>query len=284
MNAWGTLISERLAAVVAAAIILSLLGCGKSPPPPTEWAPAEVSQPSESVLPTTEMVGGDTEPPSVPAGLRAELRPGASQTPPSPPFAEVAWEPSQDDTGVAGYLVYRDGVELGSADALVYHDSSVQPNRSYAYTVCAFDAAGNKSEPSSPLNFTTPRPNQPLRTEAATADHTPETPPNPSPSMPPPSAPVNLTRSFNHQKKEFSLQWSPPADGSPVSSYKILHTMDSGAKVGEEFATTTSTDYTFSANRLKQGRNAFRVQAMDAAGRGSPPSAPVTVNMPGQDQ
>ncbi len=45
---------------------------------------------------------------------------------------------------------------VGSATGTTYADTTVSPSTSYAYTVTAFDAAGNVSQPSSPANVTTP--------------------------------------------------------------------------------------------------------------------------------
>jgi acid phosphatase len=58
---------------------------------------------------------------------------------------------------VAGYEVYRDGARVATVrGATAWTDSTVQPSTPYAYTVDAFDAAGNVSTQSSPANVTTP--------------------------------------------------------------------------------------------------------------------------------
>jgi len=69
----------------------------------------------------------------------------------------LSWDPSKDNFGVAGYLVWRDGKRIG----LVYDggtefvDSGLQANTTYTYQVAAFDAAGNKSVLSDPATATT---------------------------------------------------------------------------------------------------------------------------------
>ncbi len=91
---------------------------------------------------------GDTQPPSVPASVHATSVASTS--------VSLAWSPSTDNVGVTGYTVYRDGAPLGTAATTSFTDSTVSPGTTYAYTVDAFDAAGNHSAPSQPLQVTTP--------------------------------------------------------------------------------------------------------------------------------
>jgi fibronectin type 3 domain-containing protein len=90
--------------------------------------------------------------------------PPSTPTDPAAPMVlpgevDLTWAPSIDNEGVAGYTVYRDGVALGTVDALTtaFVDVTVTPGVAYAYTVDAFDNAGNHSPPSDPpLVVTTP--------------------------------------------------------------------------------------------------------------------------------
>jgi hypothetical protein len=75
----------------------------------------------------------DQAPPSTPGGLTATSRGGT---------ATVSWQPSSDDTDVAGYRVYRDGVLYGKTDGLRFEDAGAGPGRTHVYAVRAFDAAG----------------------------------------------------------------------------------------------------------------------------------------------
>ncbi|RXZ84924.1 licheninase [Paenibacillaceae bacterium] len=61
---------------------------------------------------------------------------------------ELRWLPSEDNVGVAGYKVYRDGVEIASTTETKYVDTGLTPNKQYAYVVVAYDAAGNSSKSS----------------------------------------------------------------------------------------------------------------------------------------
>jgi len=59
------------------------------------------------------------------------------------------WDASTDNVGVAGYRIYRDGVEInivadGSSDDT---DRGFTMGRKYKYAVRAYDAAGNLSGP-----------------------------------------------------------------------------------------------------------------------------------------
>jgi len=95
----------------------------------------------------------DTSAPAQPTGLHAvDVR-----------FNRVtlAWNPSTDDVGVAGYTIYRDGASIGTVDGATtaYGDTSVSPVSTYTYAVDAFDVANNFSLPSDALQVNTPVPN-----------------------------------------------------------------------------------------------------------------------------
>ncbi|MGH3509908.1 MAG: metallophosphoesterase, partial [Nocardioidaceae bacterium] len=82
----------------------------------------------------------DNTPPTTPGDLQASA---ASAT-----EIDLSWTASTDDTGVAGYDVYRNGAPLGSVGAGTtgYQDVTAQPSTTYSYTVRAFDAFGNESQ------------------------------------------------------------------------------------------------------------------------------------------
>ena len=93
----------------------------------------------------------DTQAPTVPAGLGAT---------PTSSGANLTWSASTDDRGVSGYVVYRDGVQIGSAPGTAYADSTAAPG-AHAYAVAAQDAAGNRSGLSAPLVVQVPQPPPP---------------------------------------------------------------------------------------------------------------------------
>ncbi|MGN6378209.1 MAG: alkaline phosphatase family protein [Gaiellales bacterium] len=95
------------------------------------------------------VAGTDTSPPSVPQNVAASS--SASTT------ADVSWDASTDNVGVAGYDVLRDGVRVTSVGGTQtsFHDSGLQPSTTYSYTVDAFDGAGNTSQQSQAALATT---------------------------------------------------------------------------------------------------------------------------------
>lgn len=65
----------------------------------------------------------------------------------------LSWSASTDDHGVRGYMVFRDGSNVGTAASTEYLDRGLAPGR-YAYRVAATDADGNVSERSAPAAAT----------------------------------------------------------------------------------------------------------------------------------
>lgn len=89
----------------------------------------------------------DTTAPSVPTGLTS---PSKSAT-----TVSLSWIASTDNVGVTGYLVLRDGTQVGTPTSTSYTDSGLSSNTAYSYTVKARDAAGNTSAQSTALSVTT---------------------------------------------------------------------------------------------------------------------------------
>ena len=89
----------------------------------------------------------DVTPPSIPTGLTMNA---VSQT-----DAYFSWTGSTDNTGVAGYKVFRNGVKIGDVAVTSYHDINLTPATAYIYNVLAYDTAGNASGQSQPLSITT---------------------------------------------------------------------------------------------------------------------------------
>jgi len=102
---------------------------------------------SFSVTASTAGSGGDTTPPSVPSNLAVTGTTASS--------AALSWSPSTDNVGVAGYRVYRNGVQVGTTAGTSFTDTGLSASTHYTYTVAAYDAAGNVSAPSSGVTATT---------------------------------------------------------------------------------------------------------------------------------
>jgi chitodextrinase len=81
----------------------------------------------------------------------------------------LSWAASSDDTGVVGYRVRRDGVQVAEVASTSFTDATVQPGQNYSYTVSAFDAAGNASAPSAAVGASTPSAPTPIVFQSASA-------------------------------------------------------------------------------------------------------------------
>ncbi|MCU1232338.1 MAG: Allergen V5/Tpx family protein [Candidatus Solibacter sp.] len=92
----------------------------------------------------------DTQPPTAPTLT--------SVSPKSSTEADLSWTASSDNVGVAGYQILRNGSALTTvpASAGSFADTSVQAGATYAYSVKAFDAAGNTSAASNTVSVTIP--------------------------------------------------------------------------------------------------------------------------------
>ncbi|MFC5529654.1 DUF4832 domain-containing protein [Cohnella yongneupensis] len=92
----------------------------------------------------------DTQAPSVPAGLAVSSKTSNA--------VSLTWTASTDNTGVAGYLVFRGSTQVGTPTGTSYTDTGLSASTAYTYTVKARDAAGNVSAASSTLSVTTNAP------------------------------------------------------------------------------------------------------------------------------
>jgi chitodextrinase len=92
----------------------------------------------------------DTTAPTVPGGLAASGLTTTSVT--------LSWIASTDNVGVAGYRIYSSGALIASTSTTSLSIGGLVGGTSYAFTVAAFDAAGNVSPASSPVSVTTPTP------------------------------------------------------------------------------------------------------------------------------
>jgi len=187
----------------------------------------------------------DTTAPTVPTGLAASTLAGTSLT--------LSWSPSTDNVGVTGYRVYRDGVLLASPSATTVSVTGLVLGTTYAFTVAAFDAAGNASAPSPALSVSMPMPI--LDTV-------------------PPSAPSALSAS-GLTTTSLTLSWTASADNVGVAGYRMYR---DGALVASPSATTVS------ITGLAAGTTyAFTVAAFDAAGNVSALSSALSVSTPAVD-
>jgi chitodextrinase len=96
---------------------------------------------------TTPPPSNDTTPPSTPSNVRSSNIGSTSVV--------LTWNASTDNSGVAGYRIFRNGAQVLTTSSTNVTDSGLTSNTSYSYTVLAYDAAGNVSAHSSALLVTT---------------------------------------------------------------------------------------------------------------------------------
>ncbi|GAB3931362.1 discoidin domain-containing protein [Kribbella albertanoniae] len=90
---------------------------------------------------------GDTEAPTVPAGLTSTGVTSSS--------VALSWSASSDNIGVSGYDVLRNGVAVATATSTSYTDVGLTADTSYSYSVRARDLAGNVSGTSTAITART---------------------------------------------------------------------------------------------------------------------------------
>jgi uncharacterized repeat protein (TIGR01451 family) len=180
----------------------------------------------------------DTTAPSTPTNLSATVI-SYSQI-------NLSWAASTDNVGVAGYRVFRNGVQVGVTSTTAYSDTGLAAATTYAYAVAAYDAAQNTSPLSQQVSATT----------AAASDTTP------------PSAPSNLVSS-GVTSNSVTVSWTASTDNVSVAGYRVLR---NGAQVGTSVQTTyTDTGVSPSTTYI------YTVVAYDAANNASAPSQGLSV-------
>jgi len=139
---------------------------------------------SDAVQVTTEALPG----PSVPDDLVAIAV--------GPYRIDLVWSPSESESGIEFYRVFRDGNELATTVNTAHEDSNLDPETRYQYRVLAVDILGNESDLSEPASATT------------------EAEPGPPP-------PRNLT-AIAESSTQINLAWNPPAASThPVQGYNV---------------------------------------------------------------
>ncbi|GAA4416374.1 hypothetical protein GCM10023148_13470 [Actinokineospora soli] len=181
--------------------------------------------------------GGDTTAPSVPGGLRSTGTTAGS--------VSLAWDASTDNVGVTGYDVYNGATLATTVTTTSATVSGLSPDTAYTFTVKARDAAGNTSAASTSVT---------ARTQPGTADGEPPTTPG--------SPRVTGTTATS-----VSLAWDSSADNVGVTGYEVYN----GSALAMTVTTTTATVTGLAPDTAYS----FTVQAKDAAGNKSKPTAAV---------
>ena len=180
----------------------------------------------------------DTTPPSAPTAMEASA-PGETSV-------VLRWAPSTDDLGVVGYEVFRDGRLAARAPAAKGGDEGLRPSTAYCYTVRAYDAAGNRSDPSAPSCVTTP-------------------------DLTPPSQP-SMASATPLSDRSLRIVWLASTDNVGVTGYEVLR---DGAVISR------SLELAAEVKGLAPGRDyCLEIQALDDAGNRSPRSTPACTRTP----
>ncbi len=110
-------------------------------------AAGNISEQSSSVSATTLASSStDTIAPSTPTNLTA--------TSISSSQINLSWTASTDNVGVAGYRIYRGGVQIATSTTNSYSNTGLSALSTYSYTVIAYDAVGNASGQSNSASAT----------------------------------------------------------------------------------------------------------------------------------
>jgi YD repeat-containing protein len=187
----------------------------------------------------------DTTPPSVPTGLTGSA--------PSSSLVNLSWNASTDadGSGLAGYKVYRNGSQIGTAAATSYADNTVSGTVRYTYQVAAYDNRGNTSALSASFSVTTP-------------------------DTVPPSVPTGLTvTAIAYNQVNLSWNASPDTGGSGTWYYKVYR--NGAYHYSTNLGETTSLDFFDVAPNTTY---TYRVSAVDFVSNESAQSAPVTATTP----
>ncbi len=182
----------------------------------------------------------DTQAPSIPTGLSALAS--------SPTRVNLSWTASTDNVAVHHYVIWRDGVAIGTSPTTSYSDATVASSSTYYYTVTAVDAAGNSSSPSASASVTTPAPPDTIAPIA-------------------PTLALGLVTST-----QINLSWNAVTDPSGIKTYHIY-------RDATEIAVTTSTTYG-DATVTAGTQYSYTVKAEDGASNLSVASNQVSATPP----
>jgi len=178
-----------------------------------------------------ELTTQDSTAPTAPEGLVAIAAKQTSNV--------VVWNSAQDNLGVAGYHVYRDGIKVGTVSAPVFTDSGLTASTQYCYKVEAFDGAGNLSNQTAENCVTT----------LAQAD------------TQAPDAPSNLAIS-TITEHVIALTWTPSASADIIGYHINRRTTEFNSTRIASVVANAYSDF----ERVSGTQYCYSVLAFDAAG------------------
>lgn len=188
--------------------------------------------------------------PSAPVGLSA--------TATSSSAIDLSWD-ANTDMPIAQYIVYRNGVSAGEiTSGTSFHDSALDANTEYRYTVSAVGTFGFESPQSTAVSATT--------LSGQTAD------------VEAPSIPANLS-GVAISSMEVNLTWTASTDNIAVSGYKVYRCSGKNCAPTTEIGTSSTPTYA-DKDLTPRTAYAYSVKAFDAAGNESSLSTTVKVSTP----
>lgn len=155
----------------------------------------------------------------------------------------LSWNPSTDNVGVAGYVVWVDGERYDSTEVTQYEfhfEAGV-----FQLTVSAYDAAGNESAQSTPLQVTVP-------------------------DVTVPDVPQLLA--VNYLETAATVFWQESGDNMGVAGYNVW--------VDDVFIGSTSTNEYKIENMIPDKEYRFSVSAYDNAGNESQRTSEFLIKIP----
>lgn len=177
----------------------------------------------------------DTTAPSMPANVT-----GVSG---SPTGTYVSWTSATDDVGVAGYYVFRNGVNIATTANAYFQDTGLTPATTYAYAIQAFDLGGNVSPQTMAVNVMTQ-------------------------DLTPPSGTTILSATSSNTS-QITITWAPATDNVAIGSYRVWQ--GTSANTLTQIQTTAGTTTSFTNYSLTPGTQYFySVQAVDTSGNVGP--------------
>jgi len=211
---------RKMTVLLATLVAMALAACGGD----------SVADSASTTQPTTPTGGADTTRPTTPTGVVVAA--GGSSA------INLLWNASTDNVGVTGYIVRRNGTQVGTPATTSFVDTGLSAGTTYTYTVAARDAAGNNSSLSTSASATT----------TGTGDTTR------------PSTPTGLTATVANSSV-VNLSWNASTDNVGVTGYIVRRN-------GTQVATPVTTS--FSDTSLSAGTTyRYTVAATDAAGNNS---------------
>ena len=129
------------------ATTVSNLSCGTTYTFAVDALDAEGNNSPQASVTGSTAACADTQAPTAPTNVVASSRTATS--------IALSWSASSDSVGVAGYGLYRGGVEVGSTSTTTGIFAGLTCNTNYTLAVDAYDAAGNRSAKTTVMVSTT---------------------------------------------------------------------------------------------------------------------------------